>query len=104
MQTVLHQELHEIRDITTIKDFLLCSFSSQILMNVTVTHVMLMLSVQIPLDLLHANVIQGIKVQDFCVQVSSLLWYLTNNVMYTRLNTLHGVQSMSILAILTNFN
>ena len=56
-------------------------------MNVTVTHVMLMLSVQIPLDLLHANVIQGIKVQDFCVQVSSLLWYLTNSVMHTRFST-----------------
>ena len=69
-------------------------------MNVTLTHVMLMLSVQIPLDLLHANVIQGMKVQDFCVQVSSLLWYLTNNVCTLGLvHVLHGVLSMSILAI-----
>ena len=41
-------------------------------MNVMVTHVTLMLNVPTLLDLLHADVILGIKVQDFCVLVSCI--------------------------------
>jgi hypothetical protein len=50
-------------------------FYSQISMNVTVIHVMLMLNVQILLDLSYASAIRVMRVQDFYVLVSLLLIY-----------------------------